>query len=79
MDGPDAKRLLNWSLATDYPARLSRTLGNIGAFEEGEPKPASDADALEWVPLDLVESFDLTPSFRRFFLKNKKKLSSIVS
>jgi 8-oxo-dGTP diphosphatase len=39
-----------------------------------EPKPASDAAALKWVPLSEVEGYDLTPSFRRFFVKNKEKL-----
>ena len=42
--------------------------------KNGEPKPASDADALKWVPLSEVEDYDLTPSFRRFFVKNRKKL-----
>jgi mutator protein MutT len=46
---------------------------------EGEPKPASDAEKLRWVQLDQVESYDLTPSFRRFFVKNKKKLHQAAS
>ncbi len=41
-----------------------------------EPKAASDAEALKWVPLDEVETYDLTPSFRRFFVKNKKKIDA---
>jgi 8-oxo-dGTP diphosphatase len=41
----------------------------------GEPKAASDAGALKWVPVGEVEGHDLTPSFRRFFVKNKKKLA----
>lgn len=40
----------------------------------GEPKAGSDADQLKWVPLEEVESYDLTPSFRRFFGENKVKL-----
>ncbi|MCL2477810.1 NUDIX hydrolase [Candidatus Bathycorpusculum sp.] len=40
--------------------------GNIAA--------ASDAAELRWVPLEEVESYELTPSFRRFFDKNKEKL-----
>ena len=43
----------------------------------GEPKAASDADQLKWVPLGEVEAYDLTPSFRRFFVKNKNKLNAI--
>ena len=45
----------------------------------GEPKPASDADELKWVPLNEVEAYDLTPSFRRFFVKNRKKLEAASS
>ena len=43
----------------------------------GEAKAASDADELKWVPLNEVKGYDLTPSFRRFFLKNEKKLVTI--
>jgi 8-oxo-dGTP diphosphatase len=42
----------------------------------GEPKAASDADQLKWVPLGEVGAYDLTPSFRRFFVKNKEKIQS---
>jgi 8-oxo-dGTP diphosphatase len=42
----------------------------------GEPKPGSDAAALKWIPLGEVEGYDLTPSFRRFFVKNKKKIQA---
>jgi 8-oxo-dGTP diphosphatase len=45
----------------------------------GEPKAGSDADALEWVPIREVEGYDLTPSFRRFFVQNKKKLQAASS
>jgi 8-oxo-dGTP diphosphatase len=45
----------------------------------GEPKPASDAAALKWVPLSEVEGYDLTPSFRRIFVRNKKKLQTANS
>ena len=44
-----------------------------------EPEAASDANALKWVKLGDVEEYDLTPSFRRFFVKNKKKLRSFSS
>ena len=45
----------------------------------GTPKAASDAQALKWVPLGEVEAYDLTPSFRRFFVKNKTKLKTACS
>lgn len=44
--------------------------------KSGEPKADSDADELQWVALEVVENYNLTASFRRFFLKNKKKLAS---
>jgi mutator protein MutT len=44
--------------------------------KRGEPRAESDADALQWVTLDEVENYDLTPSFRRFFKQNKKKLEN---
>ncbi len=37
----------------------------------------SDADELRWVPLAMVEGYDLTASFRRFFVKNKNKLMQL--
>jgi ADP-ribose pyrophosphatase YjhB (NUDIX family) len=42
----------------------------------GELKAASDAADLKWVPLNEVEAYELTESFRRFFVKNKTKLES---
>jgi 8-oxo-dGTP diphosphatase len=42
----------------------------------GEPKAESDADQLKWVSLGEVEVYDLTPSFRRFFVKNKEKIQA---
>jgi ADP-ribose pyrophosphatase YjhB (NUDIX family) len=45
----------------------------------GVAQADSDADQLEWVPLDEVESYILTASFRRFFQKNKKKLETVSS
>ncbi len=47
--------------------------------KSGEPAAASDAEALRWVALDEVEAYDLTASFRRFFVKNKKKLKDAAS
>ncbi len=43
----------------------------------GESKAASDAAEIRWVRLEDVESYDLTPSFRRFFVKNKKRLEQL--
>jgi 8-oxo-dGTP diphosphatase len=43
----------------------------------GEATAASDADELKWVSIGEVKAYDLTPSFRRFFLKNEKKLIAI--
>ena len=51
----------------------------VVTVKRGEPKAASDAEALQWVLLDEVETYDLTPSFRRFFVKNKKRLLEIAS
>jgi mutator protein MutT len=42
--------------------------------KRGEPKAASDADALKWVPFNEVEAYDLTRSFRAFFKRNRQKL-----
>jgi ADP-ribose pyrophosphatase YjhB (NUDIX family) len=38
-------------------------------------KVASDAEDLKWVPLDEVEAFDLTGSFRVFFRRNRQRLA----
>jgi 8-oxo-dGTP diphosphatase len=48
----------------DYVVRVRR----------GEPKAASDADALKWVPFSEVETYDLTRSFRAFFKRNRQRL-----
>ena len=42
----------------------------------GNPKAASDADALKWVPFSEVEEYDLTESFRLFFRRNRQKLGN---
>ena len=39
----------------------------------------SDADELKWVPLEEVETYNLTASFRRFFAKNKKTLQAVAT
>ncbi len=43
----------------------------------GEPRAASDADALTWVPFNEVEGYDLTRSFRAFFQRNRLWLESL--
>ena len=45
----------------------------------GNPKAASDAEDLKWVPLCKVEKYDLTESFRRFFQQNREKLGNTSS
>jgi 8-oxo-dGTP diphosphatase len=42
----------------------------------GEPKAASDAEDLKWVPFYKVEEYDLTESFKRFFKQNREKLEN---
>ena len=42
-------------------------------------KAASDAEDLMWVPLEEVEKYDLTTSFRIFFRRNRKKLENLNS
>jgi mutator protein MutT len=53
----------------DYLVQVS--CGNIAA--------ASDAVELRWVALNDVETYELTPSFRRFFEKNREKLGKTDS
>jgi len=38
---------------------------------------ASDAEDLRWVPLDDVEAYDLTQSFRVFFKRNRQRLEKL--
>ncbi len=40
----------------------------------GTLKPTSDATEARWVPLEEVERYNLTGSFRAFFKKHRKKL-----
>ena len=40
----------------------------------GTLKPASDATDARWVPLDEVEKYDLTKSFRSFFKRHQEEL-----
>ena len=43
------------------------------------PKAMSDAGELRWVPFEEVEDYDLTTSFRFFFIRNRAKLESLNS
>ncbi len=45
----------------------------------GEEAAASDAEELRWVPINEVEGYVLTASFRQFFVKNKEKLAKANS
>jgi 8-oxo-dGTP diphosphatase len=47
--------------------------------KSGLPRAMSDAEELRWVPLDEVEEYDLTSSFRFFFKRNKEKLRNLSS
>jgi ADP-ribose pyrophosphatase YjhB (NUDIX family) len=47
------------------------------SVQRGEPAAASDADALNWVPFNDVEEYDLTRSFRTFFKRNRQKMESL--
>jgi mutator protein MutT len=46
----------------------------VVTVKNGEPTADSDAAELQWVALGEVETYNLTASFRRFFIKNKQKL-----
>ena len=65
----DAGKVKYHFVIIDYFVRL----------KSGASKAASDAAALEWVALADVESMDLTPSSRRFFVGNREKLKRMNS
>jgi 8-oxo-dGTP diphosphatase len=48
-------------------------------LEGGTPRATSDAEELRWVSLDDVEKFDLTNTFREFFVKNSARLKKLDS
>jgi ADP-ribose pyrophosphatase YjhB (NUDIX family) len=61
----------------DQPARVKYhyvIIDNLVQGRGGEIGAASDAEELRWVPLDEVEDYVLTASFRYFFRKNKNRL-----
>jgi ADP-ribose pyrophosphatase YjhB (NUDIX family) len=45
----------------------------------GKLNASSDAEELKWVPLNHVEKYDLTKTFREFFQRNKEKLKELES
>lgn len=45
----------------------------------GRLKAASDAEELRWVPLDELETYNLTKTIRAFFQRNKEKLATFNS
>lgn len=47
--------------------------------KSGTANAASDAAELHWVPLEEVENYDLTASFRLFFRHNREKLEKTNS
>ena len=48
-------------------------------LRSGVLKASSDAEELKWVPLDEVERYDLTKTFRAFIQKNRQKLEKLNS
>ena len=45
--------------------------------KDGVLKPTSDVTDAKWVPLEEVETYDLTASVRSFFRKHRKELENI--
>lgn len=48
-------------------------------LKSGVPTAGSDALATKWVPLDEVEKYDLTVTFRDFFQRNREVLEQFDS
>lgn len=46
----------------------------LARLKGGTLKPTSDATEARWVPLEEVERYNLTDSFRAFFKKHRKEL-----
>jgi len=49
----------------------------LAQLKGGNLKPSSDALEVRWVPLDEVEEYDLTKSFRSFFKKHQEELRRV--
>ena len=45
----------------------------------GSAEASSDAAELRWVAFENVGTYDLTPTFRAFFLRNRQKLEKLSS
>jgi ADP-ribose pyrophosphatase YjhB (NUDIX family) len=45
----------------------------------GTLKASSDAEELKWVQFELVETYDLTNSFRAFFQRNRQRIEAFSS
>lgn len=45
----------------------------------GDLRASSDAAELKWVAVDEIEKLELTPTFRAFFQRNRKKLEKLNS
>ncbi|MGQ9551325.1 MAG: NUDIX hydrolase [Candidatus Bathycorpusculaceae bacterium] len=48
-------------------------------LKRGALRAASDTEELRWVPLDVVEKYDLTKTFREFFKRNYERLKTLDS
>jgi ADP-ribose pyrophosphatase YjhB (NUDIX family) len=48
-------------------------------LKSGKLKAASDAEELRWVPFGEVIEYDLTPTFRAFFQRNRQRLEKLSS
>ena len=48
-------------------------------LKAGEPRAASDAAELRWVSFKEVGKYDLTPTFRAFFQRNRQRLEQLNS
>ncbi len=48
-------------------------------FKGGNVEASSDAAELRWVAFEDVGTYDLTPTFRAFFLRNRQKLEKLSS
>ena len=47
--------------------------------QEGKLKASSDVLDAKWVPLEEVETYELTESFRSFFKKHRDKLERLIT
>ena len=45
----------------------------------GTLEASSDAEELKWVPFELVETYNLTSSFRAFFQRNRRRIEAFSS